>query len=54
MSFSGGLQLIFIILKLLNVITWPWLWVMAPLWISALIAFVVYGVAIIAYTRVGK
>lgn len=38
---SGGLGLgtvlflIFLVLKLCNVITWSWLWVTAPLWISA-------------------
>jgi len=33
------LLVISITLKLCNVITWSWLWVLSPLWISFLIAF---------------
>ena len=32
-SFSGLLGIIFIVLKLTNVITWSWLWVLSPIWI---------------------
>jgi hypothetical protein len=32
-GFTGLLTLVFIILKLCNVITWSWLWVLAPAWI---------------------
>lgn len=40
-SSSGGsgtvilLTIIFLILKLTNVIDWKWLWVFSPIWISA-------------------
>ena len=40
---SGGLGLgtvlflIFLVLKLCNVITWSWWWVTSPLWISAIL-----------------
>ncbi len=30
----GLLQICFIVLKLLNLITWSWIWVLAPLWIE--------------------
>ena len=45
-GFTGLLQLSFIILKLLNKITWSWLWVLSPTWISiilfiAIIIFIV-------------
>ena len=33
-GFTGLLALVFITLKLTGVINWPWLWVLAPLWIS--------------------
>jgi hypothetical protein len=33
LSFGKLLGVTFIILKLLNVITWSWLWVLAPIWI---------------------
>lgn len=31
----GAVFLVFLILKLVGVITWSWLWVFAPLWIPA-------------------
>jgi hypothetical protein len=34
-GFTSLLQLVFIILKLLKVIAWPWVWVLAPIWITA-------------------
>lgn len=33
-SFVGLLTAVFIVLKLTKVITWSWLWVFSPLWIS--------------------
>ena len=33
-SFASLLTLAFIILKLCNVITWSWWWVLSPIWIS--------------------
>lgn len=32
-GFTGALALLFIGLKLANVITWSWLWVLSPLWL---------------------
>lgn len=32
-GFPGLLAIVFITLKLTGVITWSWLWVLAPLWI---------------------
>lgn len=49
-SFTGLLTLLFIGLKLGHVITWSWLWVLSPLWISALlftVGFVVVFVCIV-------
>jgi len=37
LSFSSLLTLVFIVLKLCNVIAWSWWWVLSPLWIAALI-----------------
>lgn len=36
-GFLGLLSLVFITLKLLGVIKWSWLWVLAPIWIPAAI-----------------
>lgn len=40
-SFVGLLTIVFIVLKLCNVITWSWLWVLSPIWISVSITIVV-------------
>lgn len=34
-GFCGLLTIVFIVLKLLHVIEWSWLWVLAPAWIPA-------------------
>ncbi len=43
-GFFGLLALIFITLKLCNVITWPWVWVLAPIWVPFDLAFIVLAV----------
>ena len=50
-SFSGLLGIAFIILKLTNVINWPWLWVLSPLWIPAAIIILGFGVYLLAMWR---
>jgi len=48
-GFSGLLTILFIALKLLGVISWSWLWVLSPLWISMILAiFIIILVIIIA------
>lgn len=37
-GFAGLLTVLFIALKLTGVIAWSWWWVLAPVWIGALIA----------------
>ena len=37
-SFPTLLTIAFIVLKLCNVITWSWWWVLAPIWIPVAIA----------------
>lgn len=41
LSFSSVLFLVFLVLKLTNVIDWSWWWVTSPLWIPIIIFFVV-------------
>lgn len=41
LGFTGALQIVFIILKLLGKIEWSWLWVLAPTWISIIIYIVI-------------
>lgn len=44
----GLLQVAFIVLKLCNVITWSWLWVLAPTWIGALIVVASLALILVA------
>ena len=41
------LFIVFLVLKLTNVINWSWLWVTAPLWIPVSIALVLLLIAIV-------
>ena len=43
------LFLVFLILKLCNVITWSWWWVTAPIWIPAALILIFLLVTIILY-----
>lgn len=47
LDFCGALTIAFIVLKLCNVITWQWVWVLAPLWIPIAIAAVIILIGII-------
>lgn len=40
-GFFGLLTVLFIALKLLHVINWPWIWVLAPLWGGLALALVI-------------
>lgn len=46
-GFPGLLTVLFIGLKLTGHITWPWVWVLSPLWISALIFLAIIAVILI-------
>lgn len=46
-DFCGLLTIAFIILKLTGVISWSWLWVLAPIWIPAAIVLAVLLVVLI-------
>lgn len=49
----GLLTILFIGLKLTEVITWSWWWVIAPMWLGAVLA-VLFAVAFAIYLRVIK
>lgn len=47
-GFCDLLTIAFIVLKLCGVITWSWLWVLSPVWIStALVLLIVFIVLIL-------
>jgi hypothetical protein len=46
-GFTGALQIAFIVLKLTNNISWPWIWVLAPTWISFCIVALIFVIGAI-------
>jgi len=48
-SFGSLLTLVFIVLKLTGVIDWSWIWVLSPLWISAILILI--GVIILCLIK---
>ena len=53
LGFAEALTILFIALKLTGYISWSWLWVLSPIWISlALIGFL--GLLIFILTRIQK
>ena len=44
----SGLTIIFVVLKLLGVIRWSWIWVLSPIWISAVIVAAVLSAILIS------
>ena len=53
MGLISTLVTLFVVLKLLNLIDWSWIWVFSPIWISLLIAIVVFG-SILIGGRIAK
>lgn len=49
-GFAGLLTIAFIVLKLLGKISWSWIWVIAPIWISTLI-YIIVSLIILLYIK---
>ena len=47
MGFCGTLTIVFIILKLTNVIDWSWWWVLSPIWIPIVVVIGIIAIAAI-------
>ncbi len=41
------LTIAFIVLKLSGVINWHWIWVLSPIWISAVVAVILFSIILI-------
>ena len=48
------LGIAFVILKLCAVITWPWIWVLAPFWVGLLIFLLIGGFALLILMSAGS
>lgn len=46
-GFCGLLTIVFIVLKLMNYITWSWLWVLSPLWIPLVFVLLILAFIVI-------
>ena len=44
LGFFPLLGLLFIALKLTDVVAWPWIWVLAPIWLPVAFAFTIFAV----------
>ena len=42
-GFTGLLMVVFIVLKLTEVIAWSWWWVLSPIWISMILVVIFLG-----------
>lgn len=54
-GFFGLLTIVFIVLKLCNVIAWSWVWVLAPIWIPTaiiIIAILIYLICVMINTAI--
>jgi uncharacterized protein (DUF983 family) len=52
-GFPGLLTVLFVGLKLTGYISWPWVWVLSPLWISALIGLTFVSILLVLYLIAG-
>jgi len=43
-GFAGLLTIVFVVLKLTNVIDWRWIWVVSPLWIGLVVGLLFIGI----------
>lgn len=46
-GFTGLLTIAFVVLKLTGFIEWSWIWVLSPLWISALLLVLLLVIALL-------
>ena len=46
-GFCGILGIVFIVLKLIGVISWSWLWVLAPIWIPAGLVVILFAIGLL-------
>jgi hypothetical protein len=46
-GFCGLLAIVFITLKLIKVLTWSWVWVLAPIWIPAALVVAILSILLV-------
>ena len=53
-GFCGLLTIVFIILKLCGVISWSWVWVLSPLWISFSLVVIIIVITLLVVHFINK
>lgn len=53
-GFGGMLQIVFIVLKMCNVILWPWWLVLAPIEIQLILIILLYAIKLYIHNKVWK
>lgn len=48
MGMVSFLTISFVVLKVMGAISWSWVWVFSPIWISAICAILLFGVVLVA------
>lgn len=46
---TGLLAVLFIALKLTGTVSWPWIWVLAPLWVPTVAVFSILALLAVCY-----
>ena len=49
-NFLDVLLIVFIVLKLTNIIDWSWWWVLAPLWMSWILIIII-GIGMVCFIK---
>lgn len=50
-GFVSMLQILFIALKLCKVIKWSWIWILAPMWMSAGLTIIILSIVLIVVKK---
>jgi hypothetical protein len=50
-GFCGMLAILFIALKLLGIIQWSWLWVLAPIWIPLVLVVMILIIVVLMFMK---
>lgn len=47
------LQIVYVVLKLADIITWPWIWVFSPFWLHILVSIflIMFGIKLDEYDK---
>ncbi len=47
MGIVSLITILFVALKVIGAISWSWLWVFSPIWISAICAILLFGIVLV-------